>query len=149
MKNSSANSLVNAYENSADLDGRDLVTLISDFLLAGVDTSANTMAFLLYELSRSQEVQENLNKATGDQNSILNQDILNQFKWGKAIIKETLRLHPVSVGVGRYLAHSAVFSGYHVPEGAFDFVGCCPPLLIPGHHQLVEVDAVRFHEEFV
>ena len=129
MKNSSANSLVNAYENSADLDGRDLVTLISDFLLAGVDTSANTMTFLLYELSRSQEVQENLNKATGDQNSILNQDILNQFKWGKAIIKETLRLHPVSVGVGRYLAHSAVFSGYHVPEGAFDFLAMHRKLL--------------------
>ena len=123
MKNSSANSLVNAYEKSTDLDDRDLVTLVSDFLLAGVDTSANTMAFLLYELSRSQEVQENLNKATtGDQHSMLNQDVLTQFKLGKAIIKETLRLHPVSVGVGRYLARPAIFSGYRVPEGVIDFL---------------------------
>ena len=122
MKNCSANSLVHAYEKSIDLDDREMVTLISDFLLAGVDTSANTMAFLLYELSKSQKVQEDLNKVTGDQHLILGQDVLNQFKLGKAIIKETLRLHPVSVGVGRYLARPAIFSGYRVPEGVIDFL---------------------------
>ena len=52
MKKCTENSLVQAYEKSSDLDQRDIVTLISDFLLAGVDTSANTMTFLLYELSK-------------------------------------------------------------------------------------------------
>ncbi len=86
--------------------------------LAGVDTSSNTMAFLLYELSRSQEIQENLGKITENVDIVkLTPDVLNQFKLGKAIIKETLRLHPVSVGVGRYLDRPTVFSGYQVPQG--------------------------------
>lgn len=35
----------------------------------------------------------------------------------KAAVKESLRLNPVSIGVGRVLAQDAVFSGYHVPKG--------------------------------
>ena len=118
MEKCKENSLVSAYGESDDLDHCDIVTLISDFLLAGVDTSANTMAFLLYELSKTQEIQENLGKVTENVNIVkLTPDILNQFKLGKAIIKETLRLHPVSVGVGRYLDRPTVFSGYQVPQG--------------------------------
>ena len=118
MEKCKENSLVSAYRESGDLDHCDIVTLISDFLLAGVDTSANTMAFLLYELSKTKDIQENLGKMTENANVVkLTPDILNQFKLGKAIIKETLRLHPVSVGVGRYLDRPTVFSGYQVPQG--------------------------------
>ena len=67
------------------------------------------MTFLLYELSKNHEVQQNLCKLTCDtQNTqVLNLEVLNKFKLGKAIIKEALRLHPVSVGIGRYLARPA------------------------------------------
>ena len=47
------NSLINAYQVNNELDSKDIVTLVSDFLLAGIDTSANSMAFLLFELSKS------------------------------------------------------------------------------------------------
>jgi cytochrome P450 len=42
---------------------------------------------------------------------------LKDFKLGKAIIKESLRMHPISVGIGRTLALDANFSGYHIPKG--------------------------------
>jgi hypothetical protein len=35
----------------------------------------------------------------------------------KAVLKESLRLNPISVGIGRILAQDAVLSGYHVPKG--------------------------------
>ena len=49
--------------------------------------------------------------------SIVDQAILNKFSYGKVVLKESLRLFPVSVGVGRVLPVDAVFSGYLVPAG--------------------------------
>ena len=43
---------------SSDLDTKDVVTAVEDFLLAGVHTSAYAASFLLYNLARHQEVQE-------------------------------------------------------------------------------------------
>lgn len=48
--------------------------------------------------------------------TITSQD-LNQTTYIKAIIKETFRMNPVSVGVGRILPRNAVLSGYEVPAG--------------------------------
>jgi ecdysteroid 22-hydroxylase len=44
-------------------------------------------------------------------------DTLARASYTKAVLKETLRLNPVSVGVGRVLQHDTVFSGYLVPSG--------------------------------
>ena len=43
---------------SSDLDTRDVVTAVEDFLLAGVDTSAYAASFLLYNLARSPKAQD-------------------------------------------------------------------------------------------
>lgn len=105
-------SLTNVYKDTDNhLDAKDIVTLIGDFLLAGIDTSANSMAFLLYELAQNPSVQIDLDE------EIRKSDDLRDFKLGKAVIKESLRLHPISVGVGRTLALDATFSGYVVPKG--------------------------------
>ena len=45
------------------------------------------------------------------------EEYLRKFSYGKNILKESLRLHPVSVGTSRTLDQDAVFSGYHVPKG--------------------------------
>lgn len=98
------------------MDCKDITTLVCDFLLAGIDTSANSMAFLLHELSKSDQVQKDLE----DDDFCTTQNIeeqLKNFKLGKSIVKENFRLHPISVGIGRTLASDAIFSGYHVPKG--------------------------------
>ena len=110
------NSLINAYQVNNELDSKDIVTLVCDFLLAGIDTSANSMAFLLFELSKSLKVQQDLEKY--DKINNITEETLKSFKLGKAIIKESLRLHPISVGVGRNLEKDANFSGYHIPAGS-------------------------------
>ena len=107
------NSLVHAYEVGNELNSKDIATLVSDFLLAGIDTSANSMAFLLHEVARHKDVQDDLKRYHEVQrlDNELNENTLKSFKLGKAIIKESLRLHPISVGVGRNLGEDAIFSG--------------------------------------
>lgn len=55
--------------------------------------------------------------------STVTKDILNQAQYAKAVLKESLRLRPVSVGIGRVLQANAKFSGYEVPAGV------CLPLI--------------------
>nr|AKH03533.1 cytochrome P450 302A1 [Paracyclopina nana] len=109
----SSNSLINCYKDQNCLDSKDIVTIIGDFLFAGIDTSANSMAFLLHELAKNELVQESLGREVQN----VDFDSLKAFKLGKAIIKESLRLHPISVGIGRNLAFDAAFSGYFIPKG--------------------------------
>ena len=119
------NSLVHAYEVGNELNSKDIATLVSDFLLAGIDTSANSMSFLLHEVSKHKDVQDDLERYHDIQrpDNELNEKALKSFKLGKAIIKESLRLHPISVGVGRNLGEDAIFSGKLKAKMFYIFVG--------------------------
>ena len=52
--------MVSLLQSSTKLDSKDVLTLVSDMLLAGVDTTSYTMSFLLYLLSKHPEVQSKL-----------------------------------------------------------------------------------------
>lgn len=43
--------------------------------------------------------------------------VLAKAQYTKAVLKESFRMNPVSVGIGRILAQDTVLSGYHVPKG--------------------------------
>ena len=103
-------SLVHIYNQDFGANFHEIITLTSDFLLAGIDTSANSMAFLLYELAKSRQIQNDLDESIQEFEDT-DEKTLKMFKLGKAIIKESFRLHPIAVGVGRTLACPAVFSG--------------------------------------
>lgn len=82
--------------------------------LAGIDTGSYTTGFLLYHLARNPEAQEKLRadcRVEDDAN------LLRRFGYGKMVLKESLRLNPISIGVGRISPVDAVFSGYEVPKG--------------------------------
>jgi ecdysteroid 22-hydroxylase len=48
-------------------------------------------------------------------------ETLKNATYTKAVIKETFRLNPISVGIGRILQTDVVLSGYGVPEGVIYF----------------------------
>lgn len=50
-------------------------------------------------------------------NSPIDKDVLREAQYAKAVLKESLRLRPVSVGIGRVVDHDTEFSGYNVPKG--------------------------------
>lgn len=43
-------------------------------------------------------------------------NVLMKMHYLKAAIKESFRLNPISIGVGRILPEDAVFSGYKCPK---------------------------------
>lgn len=51
-----------------------------------------------------------------DKDELTVEKMSNQLSYSKAVLKETFRLNPVSVGVGRTSNTDLVLSGYAVPK---------------------------------
>ena len=104
---------------------KDSLSLAADMLLAGIDTSSYTTGFLFYELGCHEELQDKLFDEINEiarEESLSNRaskldDCIKKFSYGKQVLKESLRLHPVSVGTSRTLDKDGAFSGYHIPKG--------------------------------
>jgi len=83
------------------------------------------MSFALYHLARNANVQEKLRSEAMallmKPMSPITADILRNATFTKAVIKETFRLNPISVGIGRILQTDVVLSGYRVPKGVMYF----------------------------
>ncbi|CAH1117643.1 unnamed protein product [Phaedon cochleariae] len=113
--------LLESYMSSPELDFKDIIGVICDFLLAGIDTTTYTTSFLLYHLAKYPDVQGKLYqeslKLLPNNDSPVTEDVLKEAVYAKAVLKESLRLRPISVGIGRVLQNDATFSGYTVPSG--------------------------------
>ena len=135
--------LMERWLSSAQLDTKDVATAVEDFLLAGVHTSAHAAAFLLYNLATHPAHQERLARQCRHllelSSGAVTRDTLARATLAAACLKESLRLHPVSVATGRQLTQvrghgsrvthynvshvsqcceqDTVFSGYSVPAG--------------------------------
>ncbi|KAK0492365.1 cytochrome P450, partial [Armillaria luteobubalina] len=78
---------------------------IATFVLAGHDTSANTMAWILYELSLHPEdqakIREEISQTKLNAQGALTSHDYDSMVWLNACIKETLRLHPLMYSLYR------------------------------------------------
>ncbi|KAM5291734.1 cholesterol side-chain cleavage enzyme, mitochondrial [Ctenodactylus gundi] len=91
---------------------------ITEMLAGGVDTTSMTLQWHLYEMACNPKVQQMLRaeilaarrQAQGDMIRMLQLVPLL-----KASIKETLRLHPISVTLQRYIANDLVLRDYTIP----------------------------------
>lgn len=113
-------SLLESYLSSPELDFRDIIGLACDFLLAGIDTTSYSTSFILFYLATNHPCQSMLYhevcKLLPRTDSPVTVNVLKEATYAKAILKESLRLRPISVGIGRILENDAVFSGYTVPK---------------------------------
>ncbi|MCV7429515.1 cytochrome P450 [Mycobacterium montefiorense] len=97
----------------SDAELRDqMVTL----LLAGHETTAITLSWTLHDLAYNPALQDKAIAAvdSGDD------------KYFEAVIKESMRLHPVFFAVARRLTHDVELGGYRVPAGYTVFAGIGP-----------------------
>ncbi|XP_014209811.1 cytochrome P450 302a1, mitochondrial [Copidosoma floridanum] len=116
-------SLLDTYLQNPALDHKDVIGMACDMLLAGIDTTTYASAFALYHLSNNPRVQEKLHveasKLIANENDAITEDTLREAYYTKAVIKETFRINPISLGVGRILHTDVVLNGYHVPKGTY------------------------------
>ncbi|XP_012282602.1 cytochrome P450 302a1, mitochondrial [Orussus abietinus] len=114
-------SLLEVYLKNPNLDRKDVVGMACDMLLAGIDTTTYSTAFALYHLARNPRAQDTLHEEAAnllkDENAPIDSTVLRRANFAKAVMKETFRLNPISVGVGRVLQKDAVLRKYRVPKG--------------------------------
>ena len=91
-----------------------------DMMVAGIDTTSNTLAFMAYLLSRNLDKQEMIRKeiksVIKDGQPITSQS-LAKIKILRATVKETLRLYPIVSLNMRVLPADTVIGGHNIPKG--------------------------------
>ncbi|KAK8383651.1 hypothetical protein O3P69_015840 [Scylla paramamosain] len=102
------------------LEDKDIVGLVSDTLMGGIDTGAYTMAYVLYSLANNQDKQDLLaqeaRRLLDGSDGKVTTKVLSEARYLKAVMKETYRLHPISIGVGRVIQEDTVIRGFRIPK---------------------------------
>ncbi|CAH1779130.1 unnamed protein product [Owenia fusiformis] len=103
---------------------------MTELMMAGVDTTSNTLGFALYLLAQHPEAQDKL-KTEVDQ--VLNGRLaeysdFQNMPYLRAVVKETLRIYPVVPIYARIVDKDFVLGGYKIPKRTFlllNHMGCC------------------------
>ncbi|KAK1305236.1 Cytochrome P450 93A2 [Acorus calamus] len=100
--------------------------LLLDLLVGGSDTTSITMEWAMAELmhnpDKMKKAQDELHNVVGDDN-IVEETHLPKLKFLDAVIKETLRLHPVTpLLIPRSPSKACIVGGHTVPKGARVFI---------------------------
>ncbi|KAM3362171.1 hypothetical protein P3S68_017025 [Capsicum galapagoense] len=110
----------NGKETSFSLEMDSLKAVILDIFAAGIDTTHTTLEWIMTELLRHPKAMEKLqNEVRGlaQGKSKVTEDDLENMQFLKAVIKETLRLHPpVPLLIPRQSTEDIELLGYLIPS---------------------------------
>lgn len=111
----------NGIGQMTDQQARDEVMTL---FIAGYETTATTLSWVWYLLARYPEAES---KLIAELNAVLNGreptlDDLPNLPYTEMIVKETLRLYPVSWAIGRQAIEDVTFGDYILPKGSLVFV---------------------------
>src|SRR3712207_6692285 len=103
--------LIRASEQDDRLSDVELRDQLVTLLLAGHETTAAALSWALYELGRSPELQKRTQAAA-------DADDADGDAWLDAVLKESMRLHPIIPMVVRTLMKPVTIGGIDLPRGA-------------------------------
>jgi cytochrome P450 len=113
-------------KDDSGLDGLDVASECADHLLAGIDTTSDTLMFLIWALSlpKHAHIQQALINeckridASAVKNGVVDLDVADQLPYLNAVIMETLRLYaPLPASEPRTSPVDVVIDGYSIPRG--------------------------------
>jgi cytochrome P450 len=103
------------------LRDEDVAANVATMLLAGEDTTANTLAWMLYLLSRHRWALERataeVRRALGDERVPTRFEQLEQLEFVEACAHETMRLKPVAPILPQQAARDTTLGGIAIPAG--------------------------------
>ena len=110
------------------LSEEELVTVCSEFLNAGTDTTSTALQWIMANLVKYPKIQNNLfreiKRVVGEKAKQVTENDLSKMKYLKAIVLEGLRRHPPSHFTLPHAvaqSHEVHLGGYTVPENAVVF----------------------------
>ncbi|KAE8721939.1 Cytochrome P450 89A9 [Hibiscus syriacus] len=112
-------------EENRKLKEEEMVTLCSEFLIAGTDTTSTALQWIMANLVKNQNIQEKLyteiKLVMGEKGSteMVKEEDVHNMPYLKAVILETLRRHPPAHFVVPHAAtEDVVLNGWSVPKKA-------------------------------
>jgi cytochrome P450 len=121
-------------EDSTFMSEQELrTTIVLGVFIGGLDTSAFTVAFLLYELLKHPDVMAQAIAEVDDAfaDGPLTPDKIRKLSTLHYALMETMRLYPVSGALQYTVARPFDFAGYRVDEGATLMIATMVPHLLP------------------
>ncbi|KAI9363256.1 cytochrome P450 [Pilaira anomala] len=109
-------------EHNLGLSDENIRDQVITFLIAGHDTTANTLAWVLYELSRNPDVQTKLLQEIANagisSDKLPTVEQISSLKYFSRVLKETLRMHSPLRGIGKYCKKECILpGGYRIKAG--------------------------------
>ncbi|XP_020538525.1 cytochrome P450 71A1 [Jatropha curcas] len=105
-------------EQELHLSKDNLKAVLLDMFVAGVDTTAATMEFMMAELIKNPRImkkaQEEIRRVVGNSKSNITVSDINQMEYLKCVMKETLRFH-ASGAIARQTSANVKLKGYDIP----------------------------------
>ncbi|XP_057416801.1 flavonoid 3'-monooxygenase CYP75B137-like [Lotus japonicus] len=123
--------------------------LLLDMIMAGSETSSTTIEFTMAEMMKKPEVmkrvQEELEGVVGKDNMV-EESHIHKLPYLQAVMKETLRLHPVApLLVPHSPSETTTVGGYTIPKGSQVFVNVWAIQRDPSNWEKpLEFDPTRF-----
>nr|AHL88999.1 cytochrome p450 3047A1 [Brachionus koreanus] len=105
--------------NKNNLSFDDIVSIMSEFLLAAFDTTSTTLHFWLHRISSNPDIQEEIYEEilkNDKKNAYIDQDYLSKIPLLKASLKESQRLHSIAPTNGRVLPNDIILDNYLIPK---------------------------------
>jgi cytochrome P450 len=109
-------------DSGNNLNDEELVSLCSEFLLGGTDTTATTLLWAMANLVKNQNIQEKLYdeiKEVVKHNEEIEEEHLQKMPYLKAVVLETFRRHPPGHFIlPRAVIQETIMDGYKIPKDA-------------------------------
>ncbi|XP_010528081.1 PREDICTED: cytochrome P450 71B19-like [Tarenaya hassleriana] len=107
-------------DRSSNFSELNIKAVSVNLFLAGIDTSAITMVWVMTELVRKpalmKKVQDEIRKCIGENKEMITQEDVDKVHYLKLVIKETLRLHPPApMLLPRETMSQIKIQGYDIP----------------------------------
>ncbi|XP_037095015.1 cytochrome P450 [Syngnathus acus] len=103
---------------SQKMNVTEILGSVTELLLAGVDTTSNTISWALYHLAKEPGIQDQLHQEVSTvcpaSRGMPTAEDITRMPYLKAVVRETLRLYPVVPGNARLTVENEIVVGDHL-----------------------------------
>nr|UZE89840.1 cytochrome P450 CYP4416C1 [Chrysoperla zastrowi sillemi] len=139
--------LLEVTKNDPLFDDQQLKDEVIFMIIAGFETTANALGYVLLNLAVHQDIQnkvcEELFQVVDDFDRKIHLDDLPQLKYMEMVIKESMRLHPTIPLIARKLTRDIKFDEYLVPDGTTVVI----PIICLHRNENIWTDPLKFDPE--